>query len=49
MKSPSETIPTSLLEASTTGRPLTCLCSMRFAASTIVVSGATVTTDRVMI
>ena len=37
------------LAASTTGRPLTCRCSMVFAASTIVVSGVTVVTGLVMI
>jgi len=31
------------------GKALTCRCSIKFAASSIVVSGATVTTDRVMI
>ena len=41
MKSPSETMPTSLPAASTTGSPLMCRCSMMFAASTMVVSGVT--------
>src|SRR5882757_3432736 len=49
MKSPSETMPTSLPAALVTGRPLTCRCSIMFAASTIVVSGVTVMTGRVMI
>ena len=49
MKSPSETMPTSLPAASVTGSPLTWRCSIMFAASTIVVSGVTVMTGRVMI
>ena len=49
MKSPSETMPTSFPAASTTGSPLMFRCSMVVAASTIVVSGVTVMTGRVMI
>src|SRR5215218_3500937 len=49
MKSPSETTPTSLPALSTTVRPLICRFSMMFAASTMLVSGVTEMTDRVMI
>src|SRR3984957_1353039 len=49
IKSPSEMMPTSAPDESTTGSPLICRCRMMFAASTTEVSGVTVITDRVMI